>query len=223
MLRLQRLSYIDFNKIDNLAQIILIALGSYVLGHIFNGFTYRYWYLIFIRKRISEVALTNLKLRYPIIDIRFGPNDVNLLFARIRQNDLNLSQFIERHRAEEIMLRNISLGLFLFSLVQFIQFIRNSDFPQYFELGLGAIIMSFLALRRAGKHAEWFHRDIFLQSLNYGSSLREIFTNLEWKSEDIINSIDSIDAITDKGKNKIGELLESNEMGSQKINKQDLS
>jgi len=93
----------------------------------------------------------------------------------IRHQNLHLAQSIEMVRANAILLRNISLGLFFFSVLQMVLYILNRFLFQDIALAVVAILLSIMALRRASRLEEWYYRDIFKDALNYGPDLESVY------------------------------------------------
>lgn len=165
----------------NLESFIVLALG-YLLGHIFNSFTYAGWYRLFYRSERKNYAsarskaLKNIQANYSHLKMKFYPHDAELLFNAIQVKNKELADRIEATRANAIMMRNISFGLFLLIIAQVIYFINSGFSLNYLGLGLACIFGSAASLYQTAKYYEWFYKDVFLTAINYGSTLQEVVT-----------------------------------------------
>lgn len=179
-----------------LESFIILALG-YLLGHIFNSFTYRGWYRLFYRyprgynrnhgksrddRSANEKALGSLKRLYPELNLKFYARDADLLFNAIQIRNKELADRIETTRANAIMMRNISFGLFLLGLGQFIHFI-NQGTLDFLGLSAGCFIGSWFSLVQTSKYYEWFYQDIFRTAINYGDSLEAVVKKIRGENK----------------------------------------
>jgi hypothetical protein len=167
-------SQIDLLQASTSGQILFIILAAFVLGHLFTTFTYEGWYKLFIKRYDDKLALDKVVTRYPDLKINFKPTDSELLFSVIRSRDKTITERIEGFRANAIMMRNISFGLFLIGVVELTKF-----FIEKYALGfLGIAVLSFvfsgIALRGASRFYKWFYYDVFRISAIYGSTSLEI-------------------------------------------------
>ena len=159
---------------EGISLAVVITLTAYLLGQLLNTVSYHYWYRRFesytkSRKRV----LDTLKYEFPGLKIRFHPDDADMLMTIIQHNNFDLSETIERLRANGIMMRNLSLGFALLAFASVVNLIQNWFEYQYLIFILGWVICSALSLRKAIDFSRWFYRDIFRQALQYGSTLEE--------------------------------------------------
>jgi hypothetical protein len=168
------MSFIDIAQLNNTFHIVLVGVAAYILGHIFNPISYRGWYRIWFPKPPDITALTRIKKENPGVSLQFNRNDTKLLIGVIRHQNLEIAQRIETNQAGSILMRNISLGLALFVLVQIPTLFQNHFAPENIILVILPILLSYMAIKRAQKQDHWYHRDVFEDALNYGSSLDEV-------------------------------------------------
>jgi len=107
-------------------QILFIILGAFVLGHLCTTFTYEGWYKLFVRRYDDKLALEKTISRFPELKINFKYMDSDLLLSIIQSRDKDVAARIEGYRANAIMMRNISFGLFLIGLVELTKFFINN-------------------------------------------------------------------------------------------------
>lgn len=167
-------SDVDILQMSTSGQILFIILMAFVLGHLFTTFTYEWWYRVFVKISEDKSALEKVKSRFPDLKLEFRPMDSELLFSIIQSHNRNMAEKIEGFRANAIMMRNISFGLFLIGLVELANFFLNRYAIGYLGVAIACFIFSRLALRGATRFYDWFYRDIFRISSIYGSSYLEV-------------------------------------------------
>jgi hypothetical protein len=169
-------SGIDFSKIENTAQVLGIVFLSFILGHVFNAITYRFWFKVWVRKNSGEVALKRLQTRYPDKNIDFEKNDAELLIALIQHQDTKISEKIETSRVNAIMMRNISFGFFLHGLLYCAKMLVGGFAMTSLVMIIGSAILSGFALFRGTDYDQWFFRDVFREALVYGNNYQEVLS-----------------------------------------------
>jgi hypothetical protein len=155
-------------------QTLFIVLIAFVLGQLFSTFTYEGWYRLFIKRQEDQYALEKTASRFPELKINFRPMDTELLLSVIQSRDKVVAERIEGFRANAIMMRNISFGLFLIGLVQVTRFFINDYAPGFLGIAFLCFLFSGIALRGASRFYGWFYRDIFRQSSLYGSTYIDV-------------------------------------------------
>lgn len=181
----------------SLESFIVLALG-YLLGHIFNSFTYRGWFRLFFRyprgydrnrggskdgNSPNEQALNSLKRLYPDLNLKFYARDADLLFNAIQIRNKELADRIETTRATAIMMRNISFGLFLLGTAEIINFINQGLSLSYLGIAFACLFGSGTALVQTWKYYEWFYKDVFLTAIHYGDSLQAVINKIRGESK----------------------------------------
>lgn len=167
-------SNVDILQMSTSGQVLFIILIAFVLGHLFTTFTYEWWYRVFVKAYEDKSALEKVQSRFPDLKLKFRPMDSELLFSVIQSQNRNMAEKIEGFRANAIMMRNISFGLFLIGLVELINFFLNNFAIGYLVIVVVCFISSGTALRGATRFYDWFYRDIFRVSSLYGSSYLEV-------------------------------------------------
>lgn len=167
-------SQVDLLQASTSGQVLFIILAAFVLGHLFTTFTYEGWYKLFIRQYDDKSALERVAARFPELKIDFKPTETELLLYVIRSRDNAVAERIEGHRANAIMMRNISFGLFLIGLVELTKFVINNYAFGFLGITILSFIFSRIALRGASRFYKWFYSEIFRISAIYGSTYIEI-------------------------------------------------
>jgi len=155
-------------------QILFIILCAFVLGHLCTTFTYEGWYKLFFRRYDDKLALEKTISRFPELKIKFKYTDSDLLLSIIQSRDKVIAERIEGYRANAIMMRNISFGLFLIGLVELTQFFINNYAIGFLGIAILSFIFSIIAIRGASRFYQWFYRDIFRMSLVHGTTYQEV-------------------------------------------------
>jgi hypothetical protein len=175
-LKLLHLPSVDISLSNNSYDLILLALLSYLVGHLFDYISHRIWYRRFYRGKSDERAYSTFKI-HSGLKPDFEPHQWSMLLSVIRHNNMEVCNTIDKNKAISIMLRNISFALFLLTIVFTISaFI--SGFSLIFLLGaIATLVSSIVSLRRGDNFNQSFYRLIYQQSLLYGTSLKEILDN----------------------------------------------
>jgi hypothetical protein len=160
---------------SDLGYVLAGVVIAYVAGQLMDPLAYR-WYLLFNKNKVEKYAIEQLKNRYPKLNIGFGISDRRILFSFIRHNNLELAETIDKFKAISIMLQNLSLGLFLFGLVQIMELIRAGFSLSSILICIAMWAFSFIAIKRSSLYNQWYWSAIFEQALHYGSSVQEMFS-----------------------------------------------
>ncbi len=175
MLQLLKLPHMDLGTLSgNFGSVILLAVLSYLAGHIADPIAYR-WYLLFNRHNEAQGIVEEIKAKMPALNIEFEVGDRRLLYSFIKHKNLALAEYLDKFNAVGVMLQNLSLGLFLFGLIQLAYIFITGQIMQY---GLGTLLgvgFSFLTVKRSALYKGWYTRGIFEQALHYGTSLQMMF------------------------------------------------
>ena len=174
LLRVFNKSQVDLLQASTSGQIIFLILAAFMLGHLFTTFTYEAWYKVFIKRYEDKLALEKISSRFPELKISFKPIDSELLFSVILVRDKAITERLEGYRANAIMMRNISFGLFLVGLVEVTKFFINQYALVFLGTAFLAFVFSGIALRGASRFYKWFYNDVFRISAIYGSTALEV-------------------------------------------------
>jgi hypothetical protein len=175
-------SQADLLQASTSGQILFIIVAAFVLGHLCTTFTYEGWYKLFVRRYDDRLALEKTISRFPELKINFKPTDTELLLSIIQSREKDVAERIEGHRANAIMMRNISFGLFLIGLVELVKFFINNYALTFLGIAISSFVFSIIAIRGASRFYAWFYRDIFRTSIIYGSTFLEIIRKFRKES-----------------------------------------
>lgn len=172
-LRLLGWQSIDLTKVNTIGQALIVIVVSFVLGNIIGSLTFRYWYKLFYRRHFAEATLERLRRRHPDLKFEFKPDDGEIIFVVIKHHNKLLAEKIETTRVNSIMMRNVSFGIFLYSLLSIFLFFSQRD-VLYLGASVITVIFSGLSLRRAAVMDRWFFQDVFREALNYGNNVKQV-------------------------------------------------
>jgi len=161
---------------------ILVVVAAHLLGHLLDIFAHWFVFRLFKPFKYSERVLENMKATHSNVGICFEPKDWGLLFSMLRQRSQEHAQLIDSFEANSIMLRNISLGLFLLVLLQIDSLITSFN-PLSLILAIGLFVLSIVARKRSHMFHAWFLTDIFESSLDYGKNVNEVLAYQSQKQE----------------------------------------
>lgn len=159
--------------------LIPILLGAYVIGHIFDPISLRFFFQFIYRIRDRQGATSKslqiIKEKYPNLGIKFQSKDWEALFVFLRQRSVETSQNIDRFQADSVMLRNIALGLLLLALLNIGVFFSTMSWI-YLIIAACEILICWISVSESFKFRMWFFTNIFEGSLIYGVSIEEVIT-----------------------------------------------
>ena len=147
----------NFSEANTLFIILII---SFVLGIILNPIS-RIWYKLFQPKNIENDVLEGLKSNYPEIEINFKASQWPVIFAHIKNKNIELTNWIDRIKAFSIMLRSLSLGLMLLAVAELINVIVYHARIQNIIWLILLIILILLSGYQSIRFNRWFYLNIF--------------------------------------------------------------
>lgn len=163
----------DLSSGMGLFTVIILVIASHIVGHLFDFFTLSFTARLSRRYETFDSGLQHIKKKYPDINIEFQPRNWSLLFTMLRKRNHEFTRIIDSYGANSIMMRNISFGLFLLSLIKIYELILNFSVTSLIIV-LGLLLFCFISYRRSRMFHRWFFTHIFEASLDYGSSLKEV-------------------------------------------------
>lgn len=166
--------HLEIMQVSTPGQIIYILLVAFILGHLFTSFTYEKWYRVFIKTYSDKKALEKIQSRFPELKLTFRPVDAQILFSVIQFRSKDLTDRLESHQANAIMMRNISFGLFLIGLVELIKFFLTNYAIGFLATTLLCFIASRIAIYAAVQFYDWFYEEIFRLSSIYGNTYLDV-------------------------------------------------
>lgn len=134
----------------------ILFLGSaYVIGVLFDPLAVKMWYYRFFAPRdLHFNALENLKQSNANLDIKFNEKQWAVIMSYITIHDGESSK-VERYSTLKIMLRNISFGLLIFSVLQLILFFNNQLNLINIIICISSLLFSVVAGIEARKFDQW--------------------------------------------------------------------
>jgi len=181
-LQLFKLPHMDLKQTPGtLGFVALVAILSYIVGHLADPIAYR-WYLLFNGKKADEKAIAGIKGKFPEANLEFEATDRRLLYSFIKHKNLALAEYLDKFNAIGILLQNLSLGLFLFALTQIAYMFLAGQVLRYSLGALLGLAFSFIAIKRSALYKSWYTLGIFEQALHYGTNVQNMFKE-EWPAE----------------------------------------
>jgi hypothetical protein len=159
---------------DNLAYTLVVVIAAYLVCHLLDYFGYLIGYRILFRKKMSRIVHAAIKENYPELDIRFEAKDWDILYKILGQRNIELHQYIDRYEADAIMLRNAGFGLLLYTLILVCNIVFNGNVWPGILGPIISLVLCMIAFRQSRIFHRWFYNAIFLSSLEYGNSLKNI-------------------------------------------------
>lgn len=159
---------------------VLYILGlvlAFVTGHIFDLVARWLVFRLIFRDKTSQTVLETIQRRDVDANLQFVAKDWHLLLVLLRQRNFEVAQSFDKHEADSIMFRNISLiGLAMALILGYRALTEN---PWLWIAAAIAALVFVMAARRSRTLHTWFFEGIFLAALEYGNSVGKVIENQE--------------------------------------------
>ncbi len=185
ILRLFGWKFVDIAKLIQggdaaigLLAVILIGLGAYITGHIFESLRsvlLDNW--LYHGAPDRALAKIRRRLSHSNIEVGFHFDEWSIYQEGLKARNDNSVGDSERYKADALMMRNFSFGLLLYGLIQLLYFIGQTNNWYHLPLFIIGVAVSYLTFKRAKRFDEWYYRTIYSQALIYGSNLKEFLEN----------------------------------------------
>jgi len=149
--------FVSFNP--SFFQLVIIAGSAYILGMLMEPIA-KLWYGLFKPKDFPEKVLKGFQENRPHIEVKFKATDWPILMAYIRRENMEMAEYIERDNASNLMLRSLSFALFIFAIVQAIEFAISLAILHLIA-GVLSGFFSIVAVKFSLKFASWFYLLIY--------------------------------------------------------------
>lgn len=157
----------------NALNALILLFAAFIIGYLIEPVAQVILSDWIYRKKVSVESLDGLKQQHPLLDIRFEPKDCDLLLTFLRQRNKEITQAIDKFQADSMMLRNISFGLSLFTLLHLIHFLLDRS-PGNVFAAIAAALLAVIAYRGSFKFRRWYFNAIFEAALQYGADIYEV-------------------------------------------------
>jgi len=156
-------------------QVTILIIGlvtAFIVGHVFDMVAHFLVFNLMYRGKTSQIVLDKIKRRDNDANIQFEAKDWHLLLILLRQRNLPVAQTFDKHEADSIMFRNISL---IALLTAFVMGAKATLDDPYLWITVGAFLpVWIMAARRSFILHTWFFEGIFLSTLEYGNSVNKV-------------------------------------------------
>jgi hypothetical protein len=122
---------IDFQLLNSLSLTFIVAfsIAAFVTGLILDRFSRVWQDRLFRSKETPDAVFDDFKAAHNYLQFNFQGKEWPILLAFLRRDNPDLVvESIERHNATNIMLRNISLGLMVLTIVQVYRFVATNHY-----------------------------------------------------------------------------------------------
>jgi len=145
---------------SNFSELLTIVVCSYIVGHLTNPLNSK-WLKLFESRGIPKLAFDEFKAKHPTIKTDINPNDLEIWFASIRRESMELTHEVDRQKATSILMRGISFFLVLSCLILFIGVFSGKLIWWYSIIAIFTALFSFIAVKESMKFNKWFYFLIF--------------------------------------------------------------
>lgn len=161
--------------IGNIGHLVIAGGLSFLLGIIISPISRVVWYPLLLKKQtMEERVLAKIMRKYAEVQLGFRADQWPIIFAHIRREDLELANNIDRSRAFNVMLRNVSLGISLFIITQVVSLIQDGNLLVHVII-IGASLVFLVTTTSQGLR---FHELFYLNIFEYAISTQLPLT--EW-------------------------------------------
>ena len=158
------LAPLDWGAVNSLAFFAVIVLvgAGYVAGMILDSIAYR-WMQLYLGRNTDQRrdAFDAFAKHNPQLKLNFSASDAELLLHILKEEAAEATSTIEMYNATGIMLRNISLGLAVLSLIFIAYYFIITPYLWNLLLAATCAILSYLSIERCRKRREWFYNSVF--------------------------------------------------------------
>ncbi|MFZ2360610.1 MAG: hypothetical protein WA040_14820 [Anaerolineae bacterium] len=168
---------VDLQTVNSLSLVgaVLLAGAGYATGLVMDPLAMRWHGRFGPRQREKIEAFGELMADYPHLTPRFNAHDRSLLLAFLRRRDMELVGEIERYNVNCIMLRNLSLGLALMSLLFVAYFVFVVPFWPNLIIAAVCAGLSVLAARQGLKFKKWYYDATFTAATAEAMRVEDLF------------------------------------------------
>lgn len=160
--------------IGNVGHLVVAGGLSFLLGIIISPISRIVWYPLFLKKQtMEERVLEKITRRYAEVQLGFRADQWPIIFAHIRREDLELANNIDRSRAFNVMLRNVSLGISLFIITQIFSFIQDGNILLHTIIVVASLVFLITTTSQGLRFHELFYLNIFEYAISTQLPLTE--------------------------------------------------
>lgn len=154
------------------ASMVFGLVVAFIAGHVFDMLALVLVFRIMYRKKTSEKVLDKIKKRDQDANIQFEAKDWHILLVLLRQRNLPVALSFDKHEADSIMFRNISLIALISAFIMAAKAIMEN--PTFGIAVAASLLIWIMAARRSFTLHTWFFEGIFLAALEYGNSVQKV-------------------------------------------------
>ena len=153
---------------------IVLLILAYVLGILVYPISNRSWMKLFEPKDFQEQIVKEVLSLVPNYEIDLNPDQAYIYFTYYKKDQPELGTEIDRFKAVSIMLRNLSLSLFLLALSQTVQIFVYHFQPLNIIFAVLLFLASIIAGREGVNFNKWFFLFIYQATITESLSLSDL-------------------------------------------------
>lgn len=177
-LRVLGFSDLNLSTIDFVNYWLPTVILAYISGLLMQFVSYRLWIKLWYRSLAEERAYKLFFAIRPEDDIEFNPEQWPLLFTLIRREDYKTAEIIDKNMATSIMLRNISFGLLLYSILNLYLTFQSVFSLLHLLLAVSMLSFSYISLRRGDYFGMMSYNIVYQHAAYYGKNMNEILATV---------------------------------------------
>lgn len=161
--------------LGNIGNLVVVGGLSFLLGVIISPLSRIIYYPLFLRKQTMEKrVLEKIKIKYPQVQVDFTAEQWPIIFAHIRRENLEIANNIDKSRAFNVMLRNISLGLLLLIITQITSLFQDGNLLLHSIIAVASFILLITTTSQGLRFHELFYLNIFEFAISTQLPLTEL-------------------------------------------------
>ena len=151
---------INLEKLTTVHFLLLCGI-AYLLGIIFDPIADIVLYKLLNRKNYAQIAISDMKNRYPEIKINFKKEHWPVALAYLYKQNIDWGNEIEILRALYKMLRNVSFAFMVFSVTLSISYLSDLSTHSLLLYSIISLVLAIISLLHARKFNKWFYSTLF--------------------------------------------------------------
>lgn len=154
---------VDLSMLNNISlSSILVLIGAgYLVGLLIDPIALK-WVTLFIGRNglARRQAFDTFHKQHPWLELNFDVEDWSLLLFALKSKSTEGVMDLEMHNVASILLRNVSLGLVMISIIFILFFVLVTTNLWNLVLAVVALVLSGIAVDRCKLRRNWFYLGI---------------------------------------------------------------
>ena len=134
---------------------------AYIIGYAIDPLVSKSWYKIFRSENFFQETMEKFNERHTTVNVKFQEMDWYIPLSFIKRHSIEMAYDVEKFNAINIMLRNVSFGLLIYTIIFSIEFFLEDYAWIYAVLAVICLSFSVTLGRQSAKFQKWFYQSIY--------------------------------------------------------------